>query len=128
MGFDFNHTCPIIDKGIEDVMWDVSNLLNTIRDDINDPDHDNDKLIDDLEVDIIRVFKDSFEDVRNANSDIRSEAERQVNELENDVSELESEKEDISQDYEDAVNDLDIAKDRIDELEKEVDNLKIEIE
>lgn len=86
-GLDFPHTCPKIDRAIRiakdtinsyfvDVLTDASPLLGEDR--INELAGDlTDKMYSDLE--------DIFEGVRDLNSEIRRQAERQISDLEDEL-------------------------------------------
>ena len=93
MGLDYGHTCPDIDRGIDQTKTDIENNLDSMIDDCC-PLFEGDKKQDFIKGYADAIYDDlegNFENVRRCNEDIRSEADRQIDKLEDRVSELEAE-------------------------------------
>ena len=94
MSLDFNNTCPIIDGKIEGAKEDINYYFKDMLDDIKK------QLPKDVEIEIeLTDYTDRlkndilsyFEDLRSLNSDMRTQAERQINDLADEVATLETE-------------------------------------
>jgi len=97
MSFEFHHTCPEIDRGIDsardeveahldDFICEASPLFYYANNGI-----DKNKYIRDYINSTFKAIEDIFEKVRSTNESMRSEAEIQVESLEETIEELEAE-------------------------------------
>jgi predicted RNase H-like nuclease (RuvC/YqgF family) len=118
-GFIYKHTCPDIDKGLNQFRKDLESRLEDL---INEccPLLDGRPLIDLIERHVDAIHSDfsvNFENVRETNEDMREEAESQINNLEIEIT-------DIKEESESQINDLET---KIKDLEAEVYMLESEI-
>lgn len=108
MGLDYSHTCPQIDKGInqfkEDIRSRLIDMLDTCCPLLTS--ESKDVFIEEYVENIYYDFDRTYESVRSANENMRKEADRQIDTLEIDL--------------ENAQIDLKTAEDRISELELEI--------
>jgi chromosome segregation ATPase len=112
MGFDFNWTCPQIDKKIDECKDGMENMITDILEQSS-------PLLPYTEVSkhaatfvkryYESIFGDIIEEIRSMNIDMRKEAEKQIESLEKSVETLEEE-----------IGDL---QNKILDLEKEIENL-----
>jgi hypothetical protein len=116
MGFDFNWTCPQIDRMIDEIQ-------ESLEDTICDILHKSSPLIPDAEVRKIAeeyakkyylsIYKDLIEKIRDTNIDMRKEANDQIERHERSIEDLEEKVEEL--------------KDEILDLKKENENLEDEL-
>lgn len=92
MGLDFGNTCPIIDEDMEKLKYDIEYFFESIVDDIKD------QLPEDIDIDVDienysnALYKEAaiyFEELRTVNSDMRTQAEKQIYKLEEEITYLE---------------------------------------
>jgi len=87
MELDFDYTCPYIDDNIGYLKDLAKNVLEDFLHDIPDCDSEEDKknLIKDSACYFVEEFVSMFEKVRQLNSDMRSQAEKQLDSLDNEL-------------------------------------------
>lgn len=109
-GLEFPHTCPTIDKALNEIEFEVDRTVNSILSE----DYENAKT--DLHIDLCHSVMDAIcgavERVRTSNQDIREAAEKQITELSDELSE--------------AIITIDDSNKYIETLEREVADLKYE--
>jgi archaellum component FlaC len=112
MGLDFNHTCPSINRSINDFKDDISRELDSMIDECCPlwSGEERDKFIEGYVNSMYSALESHFEDVRSTNEDMRKQADTQIDDLENQVQELHSE-----------ISDLE---DKVNYLGREVDDLQ----
>ena len=98
---DFDHTCPVIDDGIQFADCDILEAITNIMPEGMD------NLASDLHDAVMKVVTDAFESVRSTNIKMRDAADKQIADLHDD---------------------LDESKERVKELERRVDSLEDKIE
>lgn len=113
MGFKYAHTCPDIDKGIEDfksnIEWEIDEMLDKSSPLLQEePKKEFMKSYIDS---IYNNFQNSFESVRKTNEDMRQAAELQIEVLEEQLADLERE----------ASSELESLRERINELESQLE-------
>jgi hypothetical protein len=99
MSFEYRHTCPIIDSGIERLKHDIESSIITMLDECCP------MLIDDQKASFVSTWVNvfyadlecAFEDVRRTNQDMRQSAEHQIDLLKNEISDLENDIERLTQ-------------------------------
>ena len=98
MSFDFPHTCPKIDKNIDEFKDQLFQHIYNILSDLNEPLYNQlyqskqlESYINNYVSNIYDDVKDIFEAVRTSNSDIRDAAEYQINEKQNIIDCLKTE-------------------------------------
>ena len=98
MSFDFPHTCPKIDKNIDEFKDQLFQHIDNILSDLNEPLYNQlyqskqlESYINNYVSNIYDDVKDIFEAVRTSNSDIRDAAEYQINEKQNIIDCLKTE-------------------------------------
>jgi hypothetical protein len=92
-GFDYPHTCPVIDKNIK---WFEDSLTESLKDLILDispyiPEETALKLSKEKGEEIFKEFLNHFEEVRKMNEDMRREAESQIGNKDNEIDGLRAE-------------------------------------
>lgn len=90
MGFDYNYTCPIIDKNIKDAKKIIQEYLNDLISDLSPliPAGTREELTTSYTENLYSDLEDCFEKVRESNSDMRKAAERQIEDLEDKIENL----------------------------------------
>lgn len=93
MGFDYNYTCPIIDKNIKDAKQIIEDCFNDLISDLSPmiPAGTREELATSFTENLYSDLEDCFERVRESNSDIRQAAERQIEDLEDKMQALQAE-------------------------------------
>jgi len=121
MGLDYSHTCPEIDKEIENFKDSIDSVLSNMLDETNPLLEGKQKqdIIDNYVEDLYNSIDDPFESVRRCNEDMRTEADDQIETLEERVDELSSELDDRVDEIEDLTNNLGVSEERVRELEAE---------
>lgn len=113
--FDYPHTCPAIDHGLELMRKEIEETLTTLVDD---------NLFQDLTYHLNTNISPIFEKVRETNSDMRKSAEYQIKSLEEDVRNhlgTISDLEERIRDYKDKIDDLNLS---IENYENIISDLK----
>ena len=112
MGFSFDFTCPVINKGIKNIKEQVSDSIINLISDVCPllSGQDKDYLVEAYVNEIYENFESCFEDTRSSNEEIRSAAEQQIHDTN-----LENES------LRDEIKDL---RDRIEELEDKISELE----
>jgi chromosome segregation ATPase len=117
MGFDFDWTCPKIDRMINDLQGDLEDMIYDILHEASPmiPHEELQKIAKEYSVKYYSsTFEDLIEKVRDTNIDMRKEANDQIEKHEKRIEELEENVEELE--------------DEIFDLKKENENLKDELE
>lgn len=91
-GFDYRHTCPIIDKAIDSAKEEIESAIDNMLDEacpLFDGKAKREYVIDQSNA-LYSSLEHLFESVRDSNVDMRDAADEQITELENKIAELEA--------------------------------------
>ena len=119
-GFDYWHTCPIIDRSIGSLQEDIRRELSDLMDNTG------------MTAEEIKPLLDDYTGyIYSSNEDMRKEAEKQIADIEYDkdeaesmVSELKSDVDDLENQLEEARAEVEQYKEQAYEYDKEIDELK----
>ena len=118
-GFDYWYTCPIIDKEIVKIQESLESGINGLIADISPyiPEDVLVKLAEQYAADFYSDISNYIEAVRDANSDIRNAAEKQIEEQQTEI-------ENLQYDLDSKIKEWDQLEKTVGELEDEIDSLE----
>ena len=127
MSFNYRFTCPTIDEEIKIARDKIYATIKYLLEKVNGQELSEERIKDitsEYELHLYCDVEDSFEKVRETNSDMRNEAELQIEECNNQVSELQDLVEDLRVELKEKDLDIHRLNNRIEELQSENEEIR----
>ena len=127
MSFNYRFTCPTIDEEIKIARDKIYATIKYLLEKGNGQELSEERIKDitsEYELHLYCDVEDSFEKVRETNSDMRNEAELQIEECNNQVSELQDLVEDLRVELKEKDLDIHRLNNRIEELQSENEEIR----
>ena len=127
MSFNYRFTCLTIDKEIGIARDKIYSTIKYLLEKVNGQELSEERIKDitsEYELHLYCDVEDSFEKVRETNSDIRHQAELQIEECNNQVSELQDLVEDLRVELKEKDLDIHRLNNRIEELQSENEEIR----